>query len=454
MSVYLAGVPLLVLGCALVYAIYQRPQRGLLVLAAGTPFQGLIVLLPAIPYLAGWKEAVVLFTLLATFISPTRQRSRGIVIPWWPALLILVIFGVISGLVAYGLLGLIAVKVSFFYTLLLVILWRSPFTAGDRDRLVSVVLTVAVINAVYGLVQQAVGPDRLVGWGYRYNQEVRTASGNILRSFGTFNQPFPYAFFLMMAILLVGAVSLSDPSRRRSRIYFAVLPLLLAGMAVSVVRASYIGLFFGVVVLGILAHRWILRVVAVAAVLAIPLILAIVPASTVSTILSGASFRTRAGGWEYAINTILTHPLGSGLGSSGAAAAKLVFSELQVPPNVAVRIDGAVAFAIGVPYQPDNYYVKMLIEFGPIGLWLFAIILVSAIATTAYIGRHAALRFDSGFALGVSVTVVAAVVASFAATYFEIFPMDVFFWLLLGACGSIPMVKKSVPHRMLSKAAT
>lgn len=212
-------------------------------------------------------------------------------------------------------------------------------------------------------------------------------------------------------------------------------------MAVSVVRASYIGLFVGAVVIGVVAYRWLLRLLIAMVVVAVPVALAVVPASTVSTVLSGDSFATRANGWEYAIHTILTHPFGSGLGSSGAAAAKLAFSELQIPPNVAVRIDGDLAFAVGVPYQPDNYYVKLLIEFGPIGLWLFAMILLSAGVATAYIGRHAALRSDSGFAVGTSASVAAAAVASFAATYFEIFPMDVFFWLLLGACGSIQLSK-------------
>jgi hypothetical protein len=57
-------------------ALTRRPQRGLLVLAALVPFDGLLLLVPDLPALAaGWKEALVLSTLAATFVAPASVRA-------------------------------------------------------------------------------------------------------------------------------------------------------------------------------------------------------------------------------------------------------------------------------------------------------------------------------------------------------------------------------------------
>jgi hypothetical protein len=85
-------------------------------------------------------------------------------------------------------------------------------------------------------------------------------------------------------------------------------------------------------------------------------------------------------------------------------------------------------------YQPDNYYVKMLLELGPIGLWAFGTLLVAVLVSALRAARYT-LGADSAFCLGVSASIVAACVASLVSTYFEIFPMDFYFWLLISAVG-------------------
>jgi hypothetical protein len=77
----------------------------------------------------------------------------------------------------------------------------------------------------------------------------------------------------------------------------------------------------------------------------------------------------------------------------------------------------------------------MALELGPIGLWLFTMILVGAAATTLWASRVLARTADAALALGVSASVIAMAVASTVATYLEIFPLDVYFWLLLGVVG-------------------
>lgn len=416
---------------------WRRPQIGLLVLAALTPLDGLTILLPAGTIPAWWKEAIVASTLVIAFVAPQRWPRSRVALPWWPAIAALVVFGCVSAVAAFGEPGWLPIKITFFYIAIVAILWRAPFSATDRDRLITIMLSVGVLNAAYGLLQQVIGVDGLVSMGYRYGQEVRTA-GSVLRSFGTFNQPFPFGFFLMMTITVVLSVTLADPRRRRSRIFFWCLPFLVAAMASSVVRASYAGLLAGLIVLGFLRYRKILYALGGVAVMSIPVLFVVLPKSTVSTVFSPASYETRVQGWSTIWQSVTAHPFGQGLGASGSAAEKLTTASLQFPEHLRVRIDGATAFAFGLPYQPDNYYVKLLIELGPIGLWLFIMFLCSVVASSAYKTRRATSNVDSALAAGIGGLVCAAAVASFVSTYLEIFPLDVYLWLLVGTLACIP----------------
>src|SRR6266480_1891801 len=57
----------------------------------------------------------------------------------------------------------------------------------------------ACLAAAYGLLQQVAGEWTVVDWGYSFGRQVRTASDH-LRSFGTFDDPFAYAAFLLFGI--------------------------------------------------------------------------------------------------------------------------------------------------------------------------------------------------------------------------------------------------------------
>src|SRR5436190_2710381 len=86
------------------------------------------------------------------------------------------------------------------------VLLIAGLTLGGKERVLRWALTsliaTACVVACYGLVQQAVGPWRLVGWGYSFADELRTYNGH-LRSFSTLDNPFTYAAFLVIALAAV-----------------------------------------------------------------------------------------------------------------------------------------------------------------------------------------------------------------------------------------------------------
>lgn len=419
-----AGIAVVLFAAAVsVVAIYRRPQRGLLALAALVPLDGLLVLAPVPGIVGGWKEGLVALTFACAWLRRVPRQDRTDVplhLPWWPAAAIFVVFGSVSALTAFGLIGLVAIKVTYFYIALVAVLWFAPFDARDRDRLITVLMGMTVFTSIVGLAQLAVGPGFLISLGYEYGRDVRTAGG-LLRVFSTFSQPFPFGLYVMLGLLVGGAVALADPRRRRNAVFLALSPLLVIAMASSVVRAAILGLAVGLVWLALRRFRQ-LGVGLLAGAVGLVAVIAVLPSSITGTFFSSSSLGERSAGWSDIVSSILVHPFGRGLGFSGASADRISTAQ-------GVQFSG-----LSTNYQPDNYYVKMLLELGPIGLWVFLALIITALVWTTRMGATLPGQ-DGALALGVSASIVSAMFACVVATYFEIFPIDVYFWLLLGVVG-------------------
>ncbi len=397
--------------------ISRRPQFGLLVVATLVPFDGLLVLVPNLPSgAAAWKETVVSASLLSSLVHrPTRRRGAPQP-PWVAALLALVMLACASAIVTPWRQAVVGLKVDFFYVLLVVILRRHPFNRQDRDRLITILMITAFICACYGLVQQAVGQQALHNLGYAYDVSVRTTGGH-LRSFSSFRQPFPFGLYEMVVLLVGIPVALTDIARLRNRLFLLASPVLVAGLLSSFVRAAYVGLAAGVIYLTIRRYRVL---VSTAPVLLISVLL--LPSGLLATALSSNSLKERSTGWITNIHVILSEPFGTGIGASGAAAAKL-----------ATLTHGAATSI----YQPDNYYFKTAYELGVLGFWVLVLFFISAAAAADRAAASPDAQ-NSAVALGIAAATIAAALASTVATYLEIFPVDLLFWLLLGVVTCLP----------------
>jgi hypothetical protein len=398
-------------GIATGIAVATRPQRGVLLLAALVPFDGLLLIASFPAWANAWKEALVLLTFGATVVAPRAARATGDrrLPHWLPAVVGMGLLALASAILVGGLQAVVALKIGFFYLLVFAIVWRCPLDARERDRLVTILMTTGCVTAIVGILQQLAGQERLAALGYEYNVTIRT-TGGFLRSFSTFNQSFPFALFLMLVLLIGLPVALTHPRRLRNRLFLLSLPIYGLGLLTTIVRAAWLGLGVGLLYLGVRRFRSLL----------LPLPLALVallflPSSLGAAALSSSSSRERVGLWESNVATVLAHPLGVGIGASGSASEKT--AELG-------SRDASI-------YQPDNYYYKTLYELGLLGLWLLFLFLLSAFIST----RAASAQLsgvDTALADGVTASILAASVVSTVATYFEIFPMDVYFWLLLG----------------------
>lgn len=396
--------------------IVKRPQTGILIFAALLPFDGLHYIAPIPAWAEGWKAVFILGLLIATFICPSDARGApGRRLPGWvPAVAALFAIAVLTvPMVGMGT-ALIGLRISFFNVLIAVAVWRCPLDRDDRDRLINIFIGVAIITSIYGIYQQFVGHAQLAAWGYPYNEVIRFASGWRLRSFSTFNQPFPFAFYLMLTVLLALPRAIADPKRLRNRIFLLSLPLIGVAIVLAYVRGAWLGLGIGLLYLAF--HRYKILVafipLAFAALLFMP-----GGSSFTNAALQSNSLNVRTTSWADRGGAVWSNPIGDGIGTTGAAAAKVATT--------------AAPTALGVnTFQADNAYLKVGLEIGVAGLWLFIALLVSAFLTGRYVEKRVEEE-DKHFAAGWSAQVLGIIGACFVASYFEMIPMDALFWLML-----------------------
>jgi putative inorganic carbon (HCO3(-)) transporter len=385
--------------------IAQRPQRGVLLLVATVPYWGLDTILP-IP--SGWKEALALYTLLWTLLSIVFKPRPHYPLPKvaQPFVAYFAI-ALASAAVVRGTQAEIGVKVGFFWVLMAVMVWLRPLDARERDRVITIMMVNALITALVGLLQQVVGASRLVSLGYDYNTTVRF-TGHFLRSFSTFKLPFDFGFYLALVIVVGTSISLREPRRPRSIFFFASLPIITLGLLFTFVRGAYLVVGIGMLYLAVTRFRWLFLGVPVAL-----LLLLLVPGQYATPTLGATSLGQRSQSWTDHISTIFD-PVGHGIGLTGSAGEKV---------QQVLKLNNDV-------YQPDNQYFKTIYELGVLGLFFFVLLLLSAFWTA----RAAVPRLhgrDQALAEGLSAHILGVMAACFVATYFEIFPMDFFFWLLL-----------------------
>jgi hypothetical protein len=242
----------------------------------------------------------------------------------------------------------------------------------------SLVVT-AVGLACVGLLQQIVGPEALTGLGYDYNKQVRTI-GDHFRSFGTLDEPFAYAAFLLfgLAAVLFGL-------RRGPLAYLAAL-VVAAGLAASLARTA-------AVVSIALTALWLARrgflpvaiLLGAASAAAVGAFLVNSASATESrTVVAGNStyltINGRTEAWRLALGRPIEWPFGRGVGEVGTAAERAA---------VAVSDRRKTGKPLGAV---DSGYFAAVADVGFVGLAVLAALLVrlAALARRAVRRGHAA----------------------------------------------------------------
>jgi hypothetical protein len=263
-------------------------------------------------------------------------------------------------------------------------------------------IALAASVAIFGLVQQAVGPERLVAaWGYRWGDQVRVTESGHLRSFGSLADPFNYAMVLLLAFAVLATTRRFRPAWATA----AVGALLAAGLVASFVRTALVI----AAVVGIVALVRRRRAVAAAAATA-TLVACGVAAGVVLSNDSGAragsvpELRTLNGRTEL-WGRALPHPLdaltGRGVGTIGPGAARA--RSTQVTGGFTTEITDARPS----PARPidflDSMYLAVVVDVGLLGL---ALLLVALARATELALRAASAGGEAAWAAGLFVFIL------------------------------------------------
>jgi uncharacterized membrane protein YhaH (DUF805 family) len=283
-----------------------------------------------------------------------------------------------------------------------------------RLAAVSTIATACVV-AVFGLMQQAVGEDRLVGWGYEYGHELRTIEGH-LRSFGTFDTPFTYAAFLALAL----GITLLWPLRTSVRL--AAVALIVAGLASSLVRTTAV---IAVALLALwVAQRGYRRAAVLLAALAVVAGLTVfssLESRTTRTVQASPSLYLTLNGrttiWQERLgDNYEAWVFGEGVGAVGTAATR---AQASASPKAQLEPD--------LGYTVDSGYFVTLLDVGIAGLVLTVLLL----GRVAIVARRAASRGEDAGWLALAV-LVTTVFTALTAEIFTDFPNGYLGMLLLG----------------------
>lgn len=291
---------------------------------------------------------------------------------------------------------------------------RHPKRTFAAARL-SLILTAAGV-ALYGVAQQAIGIPRLHQLGFSYGTELREFGGH-LRSFGTLDNTFVYASFLLLAI----AVVIVSP-RLQTR-HWIVLSILGAGLLTSYVRTALV-VAMALVGLGLARRGRTVAAIFLFAGATVAAVIVLVVASEQTTqqavAINPTTYLTLNGRtqlWKERIGKPQDWPLGQGVGVTGTAAKRAL-----------AGIDGKQA--IGTAYKStsvDSGYLTLISDVGVIGLVAFLAILARSIS----LARRAILtRIEEGW-------IVIAVVAVFlidglSREAFTAYPGAYLSWFLIG----------------------
>jgi hypothetical protein len=213
--------------------------------------------------------------------------------------------------------------------------------------------------AAYGLVQQVLGPWHLYAWGYSFTQQLRVLPNGTLRSFGTLDEPFAYAAFLLFGIAV--CLLWMRPGSTR----WLVFLLVMLGLAASTVRtaAVIVVALFGLALLA-RQRRELAGLLLVLALAGTVFVAAESTnnASTQRTVNTGPSLFLTLNGrttvWQVALGSPINWPFGRGVGVVGKAAQRAAYGVTS--SNTAPKSNAQAAV--------DSGYLSTVADVGIVGL--------------------------------------------------------------------------------------
>lgn len=293
------------------------------------------------------------------------------------------------------------------------------------SRLVWFWLLLLMAEGAYGIFQHHHGLLwQEMAWLLAEGNARTHILGGYTRVFSTVGDAATFGFLMVMGVLLAFAMALTARGWVQVLLMAGTLPMLY-GMTVSYSRGPVVALAAGAAMMILASRNWKLGV---SLVLVGCLGLGMLAASgntrfldrlaTATNPTEDASFNVRTGYITQYAPEIARRPFGFGINTSGGGA-------LRVSGGEAVRNS-----VVGVP--TDNYYFKVALEMGWVGLGLWLWICAAAMFHAYRVYRRTEDPELKAIALGCLSVLFALLVGAFSNDIIAQKPISEFFWLSLG----------------------
>jgi hypothetical protein len=386
----------------------------------------LFVLLPAIkillvPWIGPLKDVIGLAAIAAgaTIVVQRAGAGQRRAVDLWITILVAFLMALyvlnMGGGLEHDIAWVHGVRLFSEPLLLLLVGMTLPSPRRTFEWAMTSLVATATFVAAVGIAQQGIGDDRLAAWGFEYDIQIRFLAGE-MRSFGTLDNPFGYAGFLMFGLAAVVMWM------RRGLWAGVAGTIITLGVTLSFVRSAAL---MGVA----LAALWLARtgrLVTAGFLTALVLVSGMLlvgseQALQTRTVRGGDSVYVTVNGrteaWKIVFDDAWDLPLGKGVGEFGTAAERATFTisrsadEAREHDNVDI----------------DSGYFATIADVGLVGL--AALLLLNT--RLAILGRRAAVRGSTAGWMVLSLLAV-FLIDSITRESFSAFPTAFLGLLLVG----------------------
>ena len=423
---------LAVLGIVAVVMVFVRPEVGLYLLAFSVPFQSLRDADPTQVKIT--VTEVVMALAVAAFLARQLTVGRGSwrVGPLVKPMAILFLAMLISVFKAETALQ--SVKELAKWLEFIAVYWMAINLFHKQPRKLGGFIAALAAGT---LIETAIGAAQVV---LRLGPSAFLIGGVILRAYGTFGQPNPFAGYLNLTLPVLLGIALFTRSRwLKAGAWLAVLAVAII-MVSTLSRGAWLGFAAALMVMGIAGSRrlavWIWLGLLGAAVVILAAVFGIIPFGATTHVLaafglSGVSLDSvtaenfsavqRLAFWQAGLNMFSNNPvLGVGIGNYIEAYPKYAAQGWET-----------------VLGHAHDYYLNAAAETGLIGLAAYLVLLSSAFRQVAASVRAAPAGVWFGVALGVFGSLSALSVHNLVDNMY-VHGIPVLVGLLLGASAVIP----------------
>ncbi|WP_240609302.1 O-antigen ligase family protein [Flavipsychrobacter stenotrophus] len=287
-------------------------------------------------------------------------------------------------------------------------------------------ICLALFGALYGLKQEYIGFFPFED-AYLHSDpgiELLLFIGGVWRKFSIFSDPVAFSYNMVTASLVCIGLMTGPVSRAKRIILGCLVVIFLMAMLSSGTRGAYVLLPAGVILLCVLKYnKKVLLALIIGAVMATGIIFVPTSNNTLYRFQTAfkpnddPSFNLRKMNQKRIQPYILSHPLGGGLGATGEWGKR--FAPYSYLAN----------------FPPDSGYVRIAVELGWIGLFLFCLLVFTVLKTginSYFIIKDPKLR---SYCLAAVLVVFALNVGNYPQEAIVQYPSNVYFYLVIAIIG-------------------